>query len=253
MSSKFCFAIDRGGTFTDVYAKCPNRKVKVLKLLSEDPTHYKDAPTEGIRRVLEQELGSKYSNTNAIATDQIEWIRMGTTVATNALLERKGTRMALAITKGFKHLLHIGNQTRPDIFDLKVDCPDVLYEAVIEIDERVIPKLGPGEDHEEVMGTTKEPLLVTRKINETQVEEDLKRVLQKGISSLAVLLLHSYRYPAHELVIKRLAEKVGFSHVSLSSVVMPMVKAVPRGFTACSDAYLTPHVKDYIQVCRFIR
>ncbi|RXG71494.1 5-oxoprolinase [Armadillidium vulgare] len=250
MTGKFCFAIDRGGTFTDVYARCPNGKVKVLKLLSVDPTHYKDAPTEGIRRVLEQEMGSEFCGSGPIKTSEIDWIRMGTTVATNALLERKGERMALAITKGFHDLLHIGNQTRPDIFDLKVTCPDVLYEEVIEIEERIIPKQDfdkEEEEWEEVIGTTKESLYIVQKINVDDTFQKLKTTYEKGITSLSVLLIHSYMYPEHELIVKKIAEKVGFKHVSLSSYVMPMIKAVPRGFTACSDAYLTPTIKKYLE------
>ncbi|GFN92184.1 5-oxoprolinase [Plakobranchus ocellatus] len=115
-NGKFQFAIDRGGTFTDVWAKCPDGKVKIMKLLSEDPTNYPDAPKEAIRRIIEQETGCKGLS---IDTSKIDWIRMGTTVATNALLERKGEPMALVITKGFRDLLHIGNQSRPNIFDLQ--------------------------------------------------------------------------------------------------------------------------------------
>ncbi|XP_063610194.1 5-oxoprolinase-like, partial [Penaeus indicus] len=118
MEEKFCFAIDRGGTFTDVYARCPGGKIRVLKLLSVDPQNYRDAPTEGIRRIIESETGRPMPRSQPVETERIGWIRMGTTVATNALLERKGERMALAITEGFKDLLHIGNQARPNIFDL---------------------------------------------------------------------------------------------------------------------------------------
>ena len=138
MSDKFRFAIDRGGTFTDVFCLCPGDKVRVMKLLSVDPANYPDAPREGIRRILESETGIKMPPDQPIDTSLIQWIRMGTTVATNALLERKGERMALVVTKGFKDVLFIGNQARPKLFDLDIKCPEVLYEEVIEVDERMI-------------------------------------------------------------------------------------------------------------------
>ena len=132
----FSISIDRGGTFTVVYPECPDGSVRVLKLLSEDPA-YPDAPTEAIRRILVEKLGLHLPLGTPVPTDQIEFIRMGTTVATNALLERNGERMALAITKGFKDLLFIGNQARPNIFDLEIVTTDVLYEEVVEVEERL--------------------------------------------------------------------------------------------------------------------
>ena len=133
----FNFAIDRGGTFTDVFAKCPDGSIRVMKLLSVDPSNYRDAPTEGIRRIMQEVTGIDMPQGEPIDTAKIGWIRMGTTVATNALLEKKGERMALAVTKGFRDLLHIGNQTRPKLFDLNIQDPNVLYEEVVELDERV--------------------------------------------------------------------------------------------------------------------
>jgi len=133
---KLWFSIDRGGTFTDVFCQEGSGKQHVLKLLSIDPA-YKDAPTEGIRRVLEIITGNEHPRDKLVDTSRIASIRMGTTVATNALLERKGDRCALVTTKGFKDLLHIGNQSRPNIFDLEIKCPGVLYEHVVEVDERV--------------------------------------------------------------------------------------------------------------------
>lgn len=253
MEDKFCFAIDRGGTFTDVYARCPGGKERVLKLLSEDPSNYQDAPTEGIRRVIEQETGKSIPQNSSIETNNIGWIRMGTTVATNALLERKGERMALAITKGFKDLLYIGNQARPNIFDLEIVCPDVLYEEVVEVQERVVPRQNTSES--EVVnnhwslskGSTGDEILVTKELDEAKLQQDLKEILKKGIKSLAVVLIHSYMYKVHEEKVGAIAEELGFSHVSLSSHVMPMVKVVPRGFTACSDAYLTPRIRSYVK------
>jgi 5-oxoprolinase (ATP-hydrolysing) len=145
--SKIRFSIDRGGTFTDIYAEIPGRPgLRVLKLLSEDPQNYEDAPSEGIRRILTEVTGSLVPD-HGIDAAPIEWVRMGTTIATNALLERKGARYALVVTKGFADILKIGNQNRPDLFDLEIKKPKVLYEKVIEAHERIcLP--GPDEDIE---------------------------------------------------------------------------------------------------------
>ncbi|MDP7464229.1 MAG: hydantoinase/oxoprolinase N-terminal domain-containing protein, partial [SAR324 cluster bacterium] len=133
----FRFSIDRGGTFTDVYAEVPGESgFRVVKLLSEDPQNYPDAPREGIRRILEDVTGKPFPK-QSFSAAAVEWIRMGTTVATNALLERKGARTALVITQGFRDLLQIGNQTRPKLFDLEIRKLDLLYEQVIEVEERV--------------------------------------------------------------------------------------------------------------------
>lgn len=251
----FQFAIDRGGTFTDVCARCPNGKIRVLKLLSEDPSNYADAPTEGIRRILSDEGCHTLPSREPINAANIEWIRMGTTVATNALLERKGERMALATTAGFRDLLFIGNQARPNIFDLQVRCPDVLYEDVVEVNERVVLKNERCQMNwrgiESRNGITGEQVLVMKPLDEIQLRQDLLIVKGKGISSLAVVLLHSFAFPDHEQRVKQIAEEVGFMHVSVSSEVMPMVRAVPRGFTAALDAYLTPCITKYLKgFCR---
>uniref|UniRef100_A0A9J7ZTN4 5-oxoprolinase, ATP-hydrolysing n=1 Tax=Cyprinus carpio carpio TaxID=630221 RepID=A0A9J7ZTN4_CYPCA len=213
---KFDFAIDRGGTFTDVFARLPDGREKVLKLLSHDSQNYRDAPTEGIRRVLEEETGESFARDQPLDTSQIGWIRMGTTVATNALLERQGERTALLVTRGFRDLLHIGTQARPALFDLYVSIP------------------------------TGESLEVWQELDLQRVEQDLRRVQSKGISSIAVLLLHSYTWAAHEKAVVSLAKRLGFTQVSLSSEVMPMVRAVPRGYTVCADAYLTPKIHLYL-------
>ena len=135
---KLKFCIDRGGTFTDVYAEIPGHcDGQILKLLSVDPLNYDDAPVEGIRRILEEFGGEKIPRNSKIPTEKIEWIRMGTTVATNALLERKGERIAVCVTQGYRDLLQIGNQARPSIFDLTVSKPSNLYEQVVEVEERV--------------------------------------------------------------------------------------------------------------------
>ncbi|XP_020364474.2 5-oxoprolinase isoform X1 [Oncorhynchus kisutch] len=249
---KFDFAIDRGGTFTDVFARLPDGRERVLKLLSHDPQNYKDAPTEGIRRVLEEETGQAFPREQPVETSLIGWIRMGTTVATNALLERQGERTALLVTKGFKDLLHIGTQARPKLFDLEVAVPDVLYEEVIEVDERVVLRqdgcqLPRKEPKRIVTGSTGDSLEVWRELDMQRVEDDLRGVLSRGIHSLAVLLLHSYTWSAHEKAVGSLARRLGFTQVSLSSEVMPMVRAVPRGYTVCADAYLTPKIRQYLK------
>nr|XP_057916017.1 5-oxoprolinase [Doryrhamphus excisus] len=249
---KFDFAIDRGGTFTDVFARLPDGRERVLKLLSRDPQNYKDAPTEGIRRVLEEETGRSFPRDEPVDTSLIGWIRMGTTVATNALLEREGERTALLVTKGFKDLLHIGTQARPKLFDLEVSVPEVLYEEVIEVDERVVLRQDgcqlPRKDTKRVVtGSTGDSLEVWRELDLDGVEEDLRGVLSRGITSLAVLLLHSYTWSDHEKAVGALARQLGFTQVSLSSEVMPMVRAVPRGYTVCADAYLTPKIRDYLK------
>ncbi|KAM4028675.1 5-oxoprolinase, partial [Anomaloglossus baeobatrachus] len=219
---KFQFAIDRGGTFTDVFARCPGGKVRVMKLLSEDPANYRDAPTEGIRRILEDETGCPYPRDRPLDTEHIDWIRMGTTVATNALLERKGERIVLLITKGFRDLLHIGNQARPKIFDLEIRMPEVLYEEVIEVEERVVLhqegcQLLKGPSLKTFMGSTGDSLDVWEPINLEKLRIQLQGVLSRGICSLAVVLMHSYTWSSHEHLIGELARSLGFAHVSLSS------------------------------------
>jgi 5-oxoprolinase (ATP-hydrolysing) len=248
-SQKFQFAIDRGGTFTDCWARCPSGRTRVLKLLSEDPANYLDAPREGIRRIIEQETGHSLAADAPLDASVIDWIRMGTTVATNALLERKGMRMALVITKGFKHLLHIGNQSRPKIFDLEIVMPELLYDEVVEVEERVVLRQERCMLNRQCTvktGITGENVEVWQDVSMDQLRADLQMVLDKGIRSLAVTLMHSYIFPDHEEQIGRLAESMGFTHVSLSSAVMPMARIVPRGYTACADAYLTPCIKKYL-------
>ncbi|CAL0314007.1 unnamed protein product [Lupinus luteus] len=250
---KLRFCIDRGGTFTDVYAEIPGQPDgRVLKLLSVDPSNYDDAPVEGIRRILEEFTGEKIPRNSKIPTEKIEWIRMGTTVATNALLERKGERIALCVTRGFRDLLQIGNQARPSIFDLTVSKPSNLYEEVVEVEERV--QLVQAKEEEEnqyassalVKGISGELIRIVKPLNEEALKPTLKTLLEKGISCLAVVLMHSYTYPQHEQQVEKLALSLGFRHVSISSALTPMVRAVPRGLTATVDAYLTPVIKEYL-------
>lgn len=249
---KLRFCIDRGGTFTDVYAEIPGHpEGRVMKLLSVDPSNYDDAPIEGIRRILEEFTGEKIPRTAKIPTDKIEWIRMGTTVATNALLERKGERIALCVTKGFRDLLQIGNQARPNIFDLTVSKPSNLYEEVIEVDERIEliidnEEVNPDSSTSVIRGVSGELVRVVKPLNEDALKPLLKGLLERGINCLAVVLMHSYTYPQHETTVQKLAMSLGFRHVSLSSSLTPMVRAVPRGLTASVDAYLTPVIKEYL-------
>ncbi|BAF71819.1 oxoprolinase family protein [Sulfurovum sp. NBC37-1] len=226
------FSIDRGGTFTDVYAE-HDGQIYIEKLLSVDPANYDDAPREGIRRLLGR-ISSDAVSLESVPEESIEWIRMGTTVTTNALLEKKGARTALLITKGFRDLLEIGYQNRPELFDLNIKKPEVLYEEVVEIDERVLPiKEGGGFE-------------VIKPLDIESAKETMQRLKSQGIEALAIVLLHSYQFFEHEEILGEIAEELGFEQVSLSHRVIPSVKAVIRGDTTVVDAYLTPHIRRYI-------
>ncbi len=248
-SKSFRFSIDRGGTFTDIYAEVPGKPgYTLVKLLSEDPANYDDAPREGIRRILAEYLPDEDINEGAIDASRVEWIRMGTTLATNALLERKGAPCALLITKGFGDILQIGNQDRPHIFDLQIHKPDLLYEEVIEVDERL--RLLHHNEHPEtdvLTGVTGEHFSVLSKPNPVALRPQLENLLERGISSIAIVFLHAYACPQHEEIVGSLATTMGFDQVSLSSQVMPMVKLVSRGDTTMVDSYLTPHIKRYLE------
>ncbi|HBV20269.1 MAG TPA: 5-oxoprolinase, partial [Nitrosomonas sp.] len=179
---KWQFWIDRGGTFTDIVAYSPQGMYSTRKLLSENPEHYPDAALEGIRRIL-----GGAANTS-IPSQRIDHIKMGTTIATNALLERKGERVAVVITRGFADALRIGYQNRPRLFDLNIELPQMLYETVIEADERV--------------GASGE---VLEKLDEAALTKALSRVFQQGIRAVAVVFMHGYRFHAHELAAARVA------------------------------------------------
>ncbi|KAK5647177.1 hypothetical protein RI129_002069 [Pyrocoelia pectoralis] len=201
-----------------------------------------------------KETGKALDGNGNVDSSLIEWIRMGTTVATNALLERRGEKMALVINKNFHDLLLIGNQARPSIFELDIQRPEILYSEVVEVNCRVIPaligKCELGEQSAEwkvVEGNMGEKLYVIKDLNRDEIRKDLERVKNTGINSIAVVLAHSYMYAEHEKEIGKIATELGFSHVSMSHDVMPMVRIVPRGFTASADAYLTPIVKRYVQ------
>jgi 5-oxoprolinase (ATP-hydrolysing) len=237
----------------------------IIKLLSEDPSNYEDAPLEGIRRLMEKFLKKEIPRGEPLDTSKIESIRMGTTVATNALLERKGEKIAMVVTKGFKDCLEIGNQSRPKIFDLAIRKPDVLYEKVVEIEERVTLEdyaedpernITKVEDHDSnnstaadqdmVRGLSSEAVRILQRPVEKTVKKQLQDVFDQGVRSIAVCLMHGYTFPNHEALVGRLAREIGFKHVSLSHELMPMIKLVPRATSACADAYLTPAIKKYI-------
>ncbi|KAF2010641.1 5-oxoprolinase [Aaosphaeria arxii CBS 175.79] len=252
--SRVSISIDRGGTFTDVYASVPGQDDIVLKILSVDPAHYPDAPTEGIRRVLELVTGKAHPRGQSLDLSRVERIRMGTTVGTNALLERKGARSALLVTKGFKDLLKIGNQSRPNIFDLKISRPDLLYSSVVEVDERItledateLPRsdIDLASDPSLCVATTGEIVRVLRVPNTDSIRHHLQKLWDEGYRSISVVFLHSYLYPQHERIVGGLARSMGFSVVESSSL-QPMIRAVPRGMSATADAYLTPVIKSYI-------
>ncbi|GJL80061.1 MAG: 5-oxoprolinase [Nitrospinaceae bacterium] len=246
--NSFRFSIDRGGTFTDIYAETPGEPgFKVLKLLSENPRHYADAPLEGIRRILDEHHA--LSAGGEIDPSRIEWVRMGTTVATNALLERKGARTALLISKGFGDLLQIGKQNRPRIFDLEIKKPALPYESVLEVDERLrlADRVPPGKEACVVNGLTGETVEILKAPDLETLRPQLMRLLEDGIESLAIVLMHSHTYPDHERIVGSLAQELGFSQVSLSSQVMPRIKIVDRGQTCCVDATLTPLIRSYIE------
>src|SRR3954462_3979480 len=217
MERSWTFAIDRGGTFTDVVARSSDGRLRVEKLLSENPGRYADAALEAIRRVLEDEGG------------EVAEVRMGTTVATNALLERKGERVALAITRGFGDALRIGYQARPDIFARHVVLPSMQYERVVEIDERV------GVDGDVIVA-----------LDERQARGALSRAREAGIDALSILLMHGWRFSGHEVRLAEIARELGFAQVSVSHEGGPLIKLIGRGETTVVDAYLSPVLRRYV-------
>ena len=222
-SAGWQFWIDRGGTFTDIVARRPDGRLLTHKLLSENPARYRDAAVAGIRALL------GIAEDSVVPVERIDAVRMGTTVATNALLERKGERTQLVITRGFGDALRIAYQNRPSIFDRHIVLPELLYERVVEVDERITAD-----------GT------VLRRPDLEALGAKLRQARADGIHALAVVCLHSYLYPAHEREIGKLAEHVDFPHVSLSSEVSPLMKLVPRGDTTVVDAYLSPVLRRYV-------
>ena len=216
------FAVDRGGTFTDIIGIDPSNKIHTSKILS-DSSAYSDPVVTGVRQILNLQPDDK------MPIDRVERIRVGTTVATNALLERKGSKTALLITSGFADLLEIGNQARPELFDLCIIKPDQLYYSVSEIPERL-----------DAEGN------IVRELDEERVEKVLEDLYDSGIRSVAIVLMHSWKNPMHEERCYDLAKEVGFENISISSRIMPLIKIVGRGQTTVVDSYLYPILNQYI-------
>ena len=225
-AAKWQFWIDRGGTFTDIVAQRPDGSTCVHKLLSENPDRYEDAPIQGIRDLLG--LAANVS----IPAEQISVVKMGTTVATNALLERRGDRTLFITTKGFRDALRIGYQNRPDIFARQIVLPEMLYEQVIEVDERM------SAEGEVLQAITPEI--------ERQFSQNLQAAFDSGIRACAISFIHGYRYPQHEQKIAEIARNTGFTQVSTSHAVSPLIKWVGRSDTTVVDAYLSPLLRRYV-------
>jgi 5-oxoprolinase (ATP-hydrolysing) len=222
-SSKWQFWIDRGGTFTDIVARRPDGRLLTHKLLSENPRQYADAALAGVRQLLGLAVDAP------VPAAEVEVLKMGTTLGTNALLERKGARVALVITAGLGDAIRIGYQHRPDIFALHIQRPPMLYERVIEARERV------QADGMVRVALDAEPL-----------RADLSAAHAAGIEAVAIVFMHGYRYPAHERQAAQIAREIGFRHVAVSHEVSPLIKLVARGDTTLVDAYLTPLLADYV-------
>jgi 5-oxoprolinase (ATP-hydrolysing) len=225
--NRWQFWIDRGGTFTDVVGRAPDGALRSAKLLSQNPARYPDAAVEGIRRLLALKPGEP------IPSRLIESVKMGTTVATNALLERKGVRTSLVINRGLGDVLRIGTQQRPRLFDLQILLPDQVYERVIEFDGRF------SVDGEEI-----EPLNIDR------ARADLARSFADGVRSVAIVSMHGYRYPRHEQALATVAAELGFDQVSTSYETSQLIKLTNRGDTAVVDAYLSPVLRNYVEGVR---
>jgi 5-oxoprolinase (ATP-hydrolysing) len=217
------FWIDRGGTFTDIVARRPDGTLVTHKLLSEHPEQYRDAAVAGIRHLLGLQPGE------AIPAGRVEAVKMGTTVATNALLERKGEPTALAITRGFRDALRIAYQNRPRLFDRHIVLPELLYARVIEIDER--------------MGAHGE---IVQALDQEGARRGLQQAWDAGLRALAIVFMHGYRYSGHEEAVARIAREIGFTQVSVSHAVSPLMKLVARGDTTVVDAYLSPILRRYV-------
>ncbi len=218
------FWVDRGGTFTDIVARKPDGSLKTHKLLSENPERYPDAAVQGVRDLMG--LGADAR----IPAGTIKAVKMGTTVATNALLERKGDPTALFITKGLRDLLRIGYQNRPKLFDLNIQLPELLYTQAVEVEERI-----------SAQGN------IITSLDDASTKANLQAVYDSGIRSIAVALMHSYKFPDHEKKIGAWAAEIGFTQISLSHAVSPLIKLVGRGDTAVVDAYLSPILRRYVE------
>jgi 5-oxoprolinase (ATP-hydrolysing) len=217
------FWIDRGGTFTDIVGRKPDGTLVAHKLLSENPEAYRDAAVQGIRDLLGLAKGEP------IPPGRVGAVKMGTTVATNALLERKGDRTILLTTKGFRDALRIGYQARPKIFAKHIIKPEMLFERVAEINERV-----------RADGT------IEQKLDLDGARKELERAKADGINAVAIVFMHAYRYPEHEKAVAKLVRDMGFPQVSVSHEISPLIKLVGRGDTTVVDAYLSPILRRYI-------
>ena len=223
-AARWQFWIDRGGTFTDIVAKKPDGSLLTHKLLSDNPEQYPDAAIAGIRYLLGLKSGEP------IRADVVECVKMGTTVATNALLERKGEPTLLVTTRGFRDALRIAYQNRPRLFDRHIVLPELLYSAVVEAQERVSAQ---GE--------------VLQALNEALLKEELLAHYLRGLRSVSIVFMHGYRYTDHEKAARQLAQEVGFTQISTSHETSPMMKFVSRGDTTVVDAYLSPILRRYVE------
>ncbi|MBT2332442.1 hydantoinase B/oxoprolinase family protein [Variovorax paradoxus] len=224
LPSRWQFWIDRGGTFTDLVGRDPEGGLHTLKLLSENPEQYKDAAVEGIRRLLKLAPGEP------VTPERVECVKMGTTVATNALLERKGEPTVLVTTAGFRDALRIATQARPRLFDRRIVLPELLYQRVIEAGERM-----------DAQGCVVQPL------DEDALRVALQEAFDAGLCACAIVFMHGWRYTAHELAAERIARDIGFTQVSVSHKTSPLMKLVPRGDTTVVDAYLSPILRRYVE------
>ena len=223
-SQRWQFWVDRGGTFTDIVGRKPDGSLVTHKLLSENPEQYRDAAVAGIRHLLGLKAGE------VIQADRVECVKMGTTVATNALLERKGEPTLLVTTRGFRDALRIAYQNRPRLFDRQIVLPELLYSAVVEAQERLSAQ---GE--------------VLQALDEALLKKELLTQYQNGLRSVSIVFMHGYRYTAHEQAAKRIAQEAGFTQVSTSHETSPMMKFVSRGDTTVVDAYLSPILRRYVE------
>ncbi|VEU21585.1 DEKNAAC102522 [Brettanomyces naardenensis] len=248
-------SIDRGGTFCDIWAKIPNEGEIIFKILSEDPRNYADAPAEGIRLVLEKFTGKSIPRGEKLDGSLIEWVRMGTTVATNALLERKGEPFVYFTTKGFEDVLEIGTQARPELFNLKVAANETLFDKVVGVDERITVETS-SDDPNPVTIDPEDPQIretpsgtfvrVLKPLDVAQTTKDLQNAYDSGYRAIAVCLAHAYLWDVHEKTVAEIARKIGFKFISISSEVSRTINYLHRGNSTCIDAYLTPHVQRYV-------
>ena len=254
---KLQIAIDRGGTFTDVWAKIPGKGEIIFKLLSEDPSNYEDAPTEGVRRVMEVFSGDQIPKGTKLDGSLIEWIRMGTTVGTNALLEKKGDKFLYVTTENLGDVLEIGTQARPELFNLNVKKPTPLYTEILEVEERVtIENSSDDPNQTKICHDEKERVFLTKsgiyikvlkELNIRKTTEKLEEFYRKGYRNIAVCLAHSSIYDKHEQEIKHIAAEIGYEYISLSSELATSMGLLQRGNSACINAYLTPTIQKYVK------